>query len=54
MLTLFFSNQILRHILKHVKGGGGGQKEYAQGRLAEAILDQETIKSRLLPALEAQ
>lgn len=53
MLTLFL-NQILRHILKHVKGGGGGQKEYAQGRLAEAILDQETIKSRLLPALEAQ
>ncbi|KAI7876234.1 alanyl-tRNA synthetase [Lichtheimia hyalospora FSU 10163] len=48
------ANSILRHILKHVKGGGGGQKEYAQGRLAEAILDEETIKTRLLPALKTQ
>ncbi|KAI8145815.1 alanyl-tRNA synthetase [Fennellomyces sp. T-0311] len=48
------ANSILRHVLKHVKGGGGGQAEYAQGRLAEAISDVDGIESKIVPALRAR
>ncbi|KAL0090573.1 alanyl-tRNA synthetase [Phycomyces blakesleeanus] len=46
------ANTILRHVLKHVKGGGGGQKEYAQGRIAEPIRDIEAIESKIVAALQ--
>ncbi|KAI9029004.1 alanyl-tRNA synthetase [Phycomyces nitens] len=46
------ANTILRHVLKHVKGGGGGQKEYAQGRIAEPIRDVQTIESKIVAALQ--
>ncbi|KAI8384644.1 alanyl-tRNA synthetase [Radiomyces spectabilis] len=46
------ANSILKHVLKHVKGGGGGQKEYAQGRLAKPILSVDDIEANLVPALE--
>lgn len=39
-------------MLKHIKGGGGGQKEMAQGRLSEAITTEDDIISKILPALE--
>jgi alanyl-tRNA synthetase len=39
-------------MLKHLKGGGGGQKELAQGRLAEPIHTQQAIISKLVPVLE--
>lgn len=39
-------------MLKKVKGGGGGQKEFAQGRLAMQINDEKDIHSILLPAFE--
>lgn len=39
-------------MLKHVKGGGGGQKEMAQGRLAESILNKNDVVSKIVPALE--
>jgi alanyl-tRNA synthetase len=38
--------------LKHVKGGGGGQKEMAQGRLKVSITTEHDIISKILPALE--
>lgn len=44
--------QILKQMLKHIKGGGGGQKEMAQGRLAEAFTNEADIISKLVPALE--
>ncbi|KAG2229526.1 hypothetical protein INT48_006917, partial [Thamnidium elegans] len=43
---------ILKQMLKHIKGGGGGQKEMAQGRLAESISTEQDIISKVLPALE--
>ncbi|CEI99681.1 Putative Alanyl-tRNA synthetase [Rhizopus microsporus] len=46
------ANSILKQLLKHVKGGGGGQKEMAQGRLAESIRDEQDIHSKILPAFE--
>ncbi|KAI9319612.1 alanyl-tRNA synthetase [Dichotomocladium elegans] len=46
------ANSILRHLFKHVKGGGGGQTEYAQGRLAEVVVDEDTIRSKIVPALD--
>jgi alanyl-tRNA synthetase len=39
-------------MLKNVKGGGGGQKEMAQGRLFESISTEQDIVSKILPALE--
>jgi alanyl-tRNA synthetase len=42
----------LKQLLKHIKGGGGGQKEMAQGRLAESIRDEQDIHSKILPAFE--
>lgn len=39
-------------MLKHIKGGGGGQKEMAQGRLADSILTENDIITKILPALE--
>ncbi len=39
-------------MLKHIKGGGGGQKEMAQGRLAEAVVSETDIITKLVPALE--
>lgn len=39
-------------MLKHIKGGGGGQKEMAQGRLADSISTEDDIISKILPALE--
>ncbi|KAI9497827.1 alanyl-tRNA synthetase [Zychaea mexicana] len=48
------ANSILRHVLKSVKGGGGGQAEYAQGRLAEAVSDMDGIESKIIPALKAR
>ena len=41
-------------MLKRVKGGGGGQAEYAQGRLAEPILDINEIESKIVPAIKAR
>ncbi|GAA5807838.1 hypothetical protein MFLAVUS_001217 [Mucor flavus] len=46
------ANSILKQMLKHIKGGGGGQKEMAQGRLAESISTEQDIISKVLPALE--
>ncbi|RCI06035.1 hypothetical protein CU098_008606 [Rhizopus stolonifer] len=45
------ANSILKYLLKHMKGGGGGQKEMAQGRLADAILTKNDIQSKILVAL---
>jgi alanyl-tRNA synthetase len=39
-------------MLKHIKGGGGGQREMAQGRLADSILNENDILSKIVPALE--
>jgi alanyl-tRNA synthetase len=39
-------------MLKHIKGGGGGQKEMAQGRLSESITTEQDVISKVLPALE--
>lgn len=39
-------------MLKHIKGGGGGQKEMAQGRLADSISTENDIITKILPALE--
>ncbi|KAI7853396.1 alanyl-tRNA synthetase [Circinella umbellata] len=50
----YTANSILRHVLKSVKGGGGGQAEYAQGRLAEPILDINEIESKIVPAIKAR
>ncbi|KAI9274435.1 alanyl-tRNA synthetase [Phascolomyces articulosus] len=47
------ANSILRHVLKSVKGGGGGQAEYAQGRFTEAISNIKDIESKIVPALKA-
>ncbi|KAF1806711.1 alanyl-tRNA synthetase [Mucor lusitanicus] len=46
------ANSILKQMLKHIKGGGGGQKEMAQGRLAEAVVSETDIITKLVPALE--
>ncbi|KAG0167643.1 hypothetical protein DFQ28_005696 [Apophysomyces sp. BC1034] len=46
------ANSILKHILKHVKGGGGGQKEFAQGRLAAAITDRNEIQAKIIPIFD--
>ena len=43
---------MLKQLLKSIKGGGGGQKEMAQGRLAQPIIDQADIESKILPALQ--
>ncbi|CAO3616732.1 unnamed protein product [Mucor hiemalis] len=46
------ANSILKLMLKHVKGRGGGQKEMAQGRLTESVSTKHDIISKILPALE--
>lgn len=40
-------------MLRHIKGGGGGQKDFAQGKLATPITSVQDIESRLVPALTA-
>ncbi|ORZ24201.1 alanyl-tRNA synthetase [Absidia repens] len=44
------ANSVLKHILKTVKGGGGGQKEIAQGRLAVKLNSEQDIYATLIPA----
>lgn len=39
-------------MLEHMKGGGGGQKEMAQGRLVDPISTEHDIISKILPAFE--
>jgi alanyl-tRNA synthetase len=39
-------------MLKTVKGGGGGQKEFAQGRLAMNLTNNQDVHSTLLPAFQ--
>ncbi|KAF7722765.1 hypothetical protein EC973_002719 [Apophysomyces ossiformis] len=46
------ANSILKHLLKHVKGGGGGQKEFAQGKLADAIFTKDEINAKIIPAFK--
>ncbi|ORX49202.1 alanyl-tRNA synthetase [Hesseltinella vesiculosa] len=47
------ANATLKHVLKSVKGSGGGQKEFAQGRLAKPILGSKDIQDILIPAFES-
>ncbi|EIE81660.1 alanyl-tRNA synthetase [Rhizopus delemar RA 99-880] len=46
------ANSVLRQLLKHIKGGGGGQKEMAQGHLAEPVKSEQDIVSKILPAFK--
>ncbi|KAI9476048.1 MAG: alanyl-tRNA synthetase [Benjaminiella poitrasii] len=46
------ANSLMKKLLKHIKGGGGGQKELAQGRLVARITTEKDIISTILPALE--
>ncbi|KAI8643919.1 alanyl-tRNA synthetase [Parasitella parasitica] len=46
------ANSVLKQMLKHIKGGGGGQKEMAQGRLAEAVRNEADVIAKLVPALQ--
>ncbi|KAI7867975.1 alanyl-tRNA synthetase [Spinellus fusiger] len=46
------ANTIMRHLFKHVKGAGGGQKEFAQGRISEPIFCVEDIESKIATAFE--
>ncbi|OBZ85392.1 Alanine--tRNA ligase, mitochondrial [Choanephora cucurbitarum] len=46
------ADSVLKQLLKSMKGGGGGQKEMAQGRLAQPIMNQADIESKVLPALQ--
>ncbi|KAI7905661.1 alanyl-tRNA synthetase [Cokeromyces recurvatus] len=46
------ANSIMKQLLKHIKGSGGGQKELAQGRLTEKITTKDDIISKILPSLK--
>ncbi|KAI8991542.1 alanyl-tRNA synthetase [Mycotypha africana] len=45
------ANSIMKQLFKHIRGGGGGQKELAQGRLAETIATEKDVRTKLIPAL---
>ncbi|KAI8097343.1 alanyl-tRNA synthetase [Halteromyces radiatus] len=47
------ANSVLKHMLKTVKGGGGGQKELAQGRLAKQLNNDQDILTTLVPAFHS-
>ncbi|KAI8061769.1 alanyl-tRNA synthetase [Gongronella butleri] len=46
------ANATLKHVLKSVKGSGGGQKEFAQGRLAQPIGTARHVQDVLIPAFQ--
>ncbi|KAI8983462.1 alanyl-tRNA synthetase [Pilobolus umbonatus] len=52
-ITSKTANTVLKGIFKQIRGGGGGQKELAQGYLAEPIFTKEDVISKIIPAIKS-